>query len=64
MNNASGIGNISKTISENNIGLVQEGQWLGEELHLLKVPLLYSAIAVTDVKLFKVSIEDFESKFP
>jgi CRP-like cAMP-binding protein len=62
--NAAGIGNISKTIAENNIGIVQKGQWLGEEMVLLKLPLLYSATALTDVKLFKVKVSDFQTKFP
>ena len=62
--NASGLGNMSKTISENHIGLVQSGQWLGEETVLMKAPLIYSAIAVTDVKLFKVSLSDFQLKIP
>ncbi len=53
---AAGIGNISKTLSENLIGLVQSGQWLGEETILMKAPLIYTAIAVSDVKLFKVTI--------
>lgn len=33
--NMQGLGNISKTIAENNIGLVLSGQWLGEEIVLL-----------------------------
>ncbi|TNV73816.1 hypothetical protein FGO68_gene16334 [Halteria grandinella] len=64
LKNANGLGNISKTVSENNIGLMQSGQWLGEEIALMKVPLIYSAIATTDVKLLKVSVEDFQAKFP
>ena len=64
MKSASGLGNISKTVAESNIGLVQAGQWLGEEIALLHVPMIYSAIAVTDVKLLKVSLHDFQTKFP
>ena len=56
---ATGLGNVSKTIAENNIGLVQAGQWLGEEILLMKVPLVYSAVAVNDVKLFRISVADF-----
>ena len=62
--NASGIGSLSRTINENLIGLVQSGQWLGEEIVLMNAPLIYSAVAVTDVKLFKVSLEDFRAKIP
>jgi CRP-like cAMP-binding protein len=54
--NSKGIGNISKTIAENNIGLVMSGQWLGEEIILLQTPMLYSAVALTDVRLFKISV--------
>ena len=59
-----GIGNISRTIAENNIGLVLSGQWLGEEIILLEIPMIYSAVALTDVRLFKVSVHDFTHKFP
>lgn len=64
LKNANGLGNLSKTVQENNIGLFQSGQWVGEEIALMKVPLIYSAIATTDVKILKVSVEDFLSKFP
>lgn len=30
----------------------------------MKVPLIYSAIASSDVKLLKVSVHDFNHKFP
>jgi len=64
MRNAAGLGTVSKTVADNNIGIVQHGQWLGEELILLKLPLIYSATALTDVKLLKVKVNDFTTKFP
>eukprot|EP00347_Sterkiella_histriomuscorum_P018533 403345150 len=63
LKNSAGIGNLSKTTIENNIGLVQQGQWLGEEFVLMNLPLLYSAVAVDEVKVLKVSITDFKHKF-
>ncbi len=31
---------------------------------LLKLPMLYTATALTDVKLYKIKVHDFETKFP
>lgn len=59
MNNGQGLGNISRTVASSTIGIVQSGQWLGEELVLMAVPMIYSAIALTDVKVFRVSVSDF-----
>ncbi|CDW90213.1 UNKNOWN [Stylonychia lemnae] len=63
LKNSAGLGNLSRTTVENNIGLVQQGQWLGEEFVLMKLPLLYTAIAVSDVKVLKVLVSDFQHKF-
>lgn len=30
----------------------------------MEVPLIYSAIAQTDVKVFKISVSDFQTKVP
>ena len=56
---AAGISNLSKTIIENNLGYVSNGHWLGEEYVLLKIPMLYTAIAKNNVKVLKIPISDF-----
>lgn len=64
-NNSSGLGNISKTTIQNNIGVLSKGQWLGEEYALLQIPLLYTAVPINgDAKLIKIQLTDFQSKIP
>ena len=61
-----GSGNVSQTFNKCNIGIVSTGKWIGEETGMLKgqIPHFYSAICLTDVKVFEIHFEDFMTKFP
>ena len=62
-----GSGLISETFNKTNLGIVTQGQWLGEELTLLKgdIPQVYSAIVSTShAKIYSIDVRDFSSKIP
>jgi CRP-like cAMP-binding protein len=62
--NIGGTGNLSRTIVQNNLGCETKGQWLGEEYVLVKIPILYSALAIGSVKVLKINVQDFQNKLP
>jgi CRP-like cAMP-binding protein len=45
---ATGMGNLSRTISRAQVMCLSAGQWLGEELIYADMPIIYNAIALSD----------------
>jgi len=43
---------------ENQIGFLSKGQWLGEEYPLMDIPILYNAVANSNVKLLMLPLQD------
>jgi len=66
MDNGQGIGNMSQTFNKTTLGMFGQGKWIGEETHLLKgqIPQFYSAVCMSEVKVFCIHIEDFVNRFP
>jgi len=60
MANASSQGNLSRSLHSNHLAVMGAGQWLGEEFAIMDMPIVYTAVAFTSVKLLKIHITDFK----
>ena len=62
----SGVGNLSETFNKTNLGIVQNGQWVGDECCILKgeIPQIYTAICESVVLALKIRNDDFHHHFP
>lgn len=55
-NNATGMGNISRTFNRAQVMCLSTGQWLGEEVAYAQMPIIYDAIAHTEtVQVLKIN---------
>lgn len=58
-------GYISETTSTFQIGIRNEGEWVGEEVLLLNdLPFPFSVIAKTEITALEISKKDVQSKLP
>jgi CRP-like cAMP-binding protein len=46
------------------IGVIKAGQWIGEEVFLMDLPITYNAIAGENCKLLKIHVQDFKECVP
>ena len=53
-------GSLSHTLHTNPMGVMQAGQWVGEEFVMMDLPVIYSLVAKTPCKLLKIHVEDFK----
>lgn len=64
-NTSTGLGAVSPSIAQNQLGFQGPNTWIGDEALLLNVPVIYDAIAASkDVRIFKVSKADLKAKLP
>ena len=56
---AAGLGNLSQTLNMSRITTLTQGNWLGEELCLAKMPLLYDAVVISECsRVLRISIKN------
>lgn len=59
--NSTGMGAISKGTRQSNLMTLTPGQWIGEECAFEEMPLVYSAIAKSDlVRVLRVTIPNLQ----
>ena len=61
-----GTGNLCDTFNKCTLGVISEGKWIGDETAILngELPQIYSALCVSEVKAYQLSVEDFKLRFP
>lgn len=52
-----GLGSLSPTLNRARIMTISEKQWLGEEQYLEEMPVIYDAVAVSEVvRVLRISL--------